>query len=375
MFDDNLKVDIDGANVKAISHFTACTNDAIVVYGEDDISETVNNIVEISDMDENYDLVGSEEFDDDYWRLTWVKSYGSIQNPYESVNAVVNRRTRELTTYRRFDEVPNTITPGITQSEAFERLTQLDTVEGLNLSNAECELTFTKRNYLRDENSTTRHYGEVRMAYHFTIGNYSVYIDAVTGEDIAYSEKRMVARAFSADGEGAFPNPQKQTADATTCFNELGYTTYEPCISAQYYLRQSLDAFIDDDNAYGLYLACHGDEDQTVLSGLGWTMGRDDIHGNWRFVFLDACYSAAGTGWSNQFNIYSYSQSRAFLGWSDTVEGGNATDFSSAFFPEVIAGNHSNNIRDAAVWAADQVPGHHTAPIKFIGDRTYRGFV
>lgn len=153
------------------------------------------------------------------------------------------------------------------------------------------------------------------------------------------------------------------------------YTTYEPCISAQYYLRQSLDAFIDDDNAYGLYLACHGDEDQTVLSGLGWTMGRDDIHGNWRFVFLDACYSAAGTGWSNQFNIYSYSQSRAFLGWSDTVEGGNATDFSSAFFPEVIAGNHSNNIRDAAVWAADQVPGHHTAPIKFIGDRTYRGFV
>lgn len=69
VFDDNLKVDIDGANVKAISHFTACTNDAIVVYGEDDISETVNNIVEISDMDENYDLVGSEEFDDDYWRL------------------------------------------------------------------------------------------------------------------------------------------------------------------------------------------------------------------------------------------------------------------------------------------------------------------
>lgn len=210
VFDDNLKVDMDGANVKAISHFTACTNDAIVVYGEDDISETVNNIVEISDMDENYDLVGSEEFDDDYWRLTWVKSYGSIQNPYESVNAVVNRRTRELTTYRRFDEVPNTITPGITQSEAFERLTQLDTVEGLNLSNAECELTFTKRNYLRDENSTTRHYGEVRMAYHFTIGNYSVYIDAVTGEDIAYSEKRMVARAFSADGEGAFPNPQNR---------------------------------------------------------------------------------------------------------------------------------------------------------------------
>lgn len=66
VFDDNLKVDMDGANVKAISHFTACTNDAIVVYGEDDISETVNNIVEISDMDENYDLVGSEEFDDDY---------------------------------------------------------------------------------------------------------------------------------------------------------------------------------------------------------------------------------------------------------------------------------------------------------------------
>lgn len=375
VFDDNLKVDMDGANVKAISHFTECTNDAIVVYGEDDISETVNNIVEISDMDENYDLVESEEFDDDYWLLTWVKIYGTIQNPYESVNAVVNRRTREITTYRQFDEEPNTIMPSITQTEAFEQLEQLDAVEGMNLSNAECELSFTKRNYLRDENSTTRHYGEVRMAYCFTIGNNSIYIDAVTGEDIAYSETRMAARAFSVDGDGAFPDPQRQTTDATTCFNALGYTTYEPCISAKYYLRQNLDAFIDNDNAYGLYLACHGDEDQTVLSGLGWTMGREDIHGNWRFVFLDACYSAAGTGWSNQFNIYSYSQSRAFLGWSDTVGGGYSTDFSSAFFPEVIAGNHSNNIRDAAVWAAAQVPGDHTTPIRFIGDRTYRGFV
>ena len=181
-------------------------------------------------------------------------------------------------------------------------------------------------------------------------------------------EKLSVEEYFYKDGMGVDREPEMEAGGKIK-------QEYEPCISAQYYLRQSLDAFIDDDNAYGLYLACHGDEDQTVLSGLGWTMGRDDIHGNWRFVFLDACYSAAGTGWSNQFNIYSYSQSRAFLGWSDTVEGGNSTDFSSAFFPELIAGNHSNNIRDAAVWAADQVPGYHTAPIKFIGDRTYRGFV
>ena len=84
-------------------------------------------------------------------------------------------------------------------------------------------------------------------------------------------------------------------------------------------------------------------------------MGRDDIHGNWRFVFLDACYSAAGTGWSNQFNIYSYSQSRAFLGWSDTVEGGNSTDFSSAFFPESNCGKSLTISEMLRYGAADQV--------------------
>lgn len=43
--------------------------------------------------------------------------------------------------------------------------------------------------------------------------------------------------------------------------------------------------------------------------------------------------------------------------------------------PSGMGVSASGNIRDAAVWAADQVPGYHTAPIKFIGDRTYRGFV
>ncbi|MBR4940685.1 MAG: hypothetical protein IKZ19_01635 [Clostridia bacterium] len=104
-----------------------------------------------------------------------------------------------------------------------------------------------------------------------------------------------------------------------------------------------------------------------------WYIEPDDIPGNWKFVFLDCCYCAVDETFANAFNIYSTSVNRAFLGWRAEVYGGPSLDFSEHFFPEVEDQIHSNNIRDAAVWAAAQVDGDQSTPIRFYGDRTYDG--
>lgn len=229
----------------------------------------------------------------------------------------------------------------------------------------------------REKGLKNRDLNDAYLAYRFSVsdGAYTVYIDATTGEVLsADSERSLRAKAFSIADDPAFPYPNKQTSSAKSCFDKLGYVSYASFISSGLDLAGSIRTFIKQDDSYGFYLACHGD--QTVLTNnRNWWIYPSEINGNWRFVFLDACYSAAGTAWSDRFHITNSSINRAFLGWSNTVNGYDSTAFTNIFFPEVTNKYHASNIRDAAVWAASQIPGAGTTPIRFYGDRTYDGRV
>lgn len=108
-FDDNLVIDLVDDVVDGISNFEPITDEAQKVFGLSDMTSVIKSVTEIANLGAGYSITYSEEFDEDYWRLTWEKSYGEIVNSYESVNAVVNRRTGELVVYERFDEAPNTL--------------------------------------------------------------------------------------------------------------------------------------------------------------------------------------------------------------------------------------------------------------------------
>ena len=94
--------------MEAISHFVPIVEAVTQVYSEDDLQDTIHSVFSLSAMDATYILVESKAFDEDYWQLTWVKKYGDLENPYESVKIVVNRYTGELVLYKKFDEAPNT---------------------------------------------------------------------------------------------------------------------------------------------------------------------------------------------------------------------------------------------------------------------------
>ncbi len=133
----------------------------------------------------------------------------------------------------------------------------------------------------------------------------------------------------------------------------------------------------NDPKAYAFYINCHGNssslatKDSSGNSKL--VLNSSEVSGNWHFVFLDACKTAANTTWANAFKINSNYSKRAFLGWSNLINQVNSHEFSGYFWNEVAARKYTSNVRDAAVWAADKVPGSGTTPIRFYGDRSYNG--
>ena len=124
-------------------------------------------------------------------------------------------------------------------------------------------------------------------------------------------------------------------------------------------------------NSYGFYIDCHGSS--TKLSSDVTIRKSSQITGNWHFVFLDACNTASTTGWANAFKIRGYNK-RAFLGWRTTVNESDAYEFCDYFWHEMCSHSHSTHyVQDTAVWAANQVPGSGTTPIRFYGDTSYNG--
>lgn len=81
------------------------------------------------------------------------------------------------------------------------------------------------------------------------------------------------------------------------------------------------------------------------------------------------CHSADDTSWADAFNITDSHANRAFLGWNGKVYPSKTAAFADAFWP--LVGTMS--IQNAAVQAADEVPGKGTTPIRFYGDDYYYG--
>lgn len=68
----------------------------------------------------------------------------------------------------------------------------------------------------------------------------------------------------------------------------------------------------NDTKAYGLYIDCHGST-TTLATNSQTILTTNQVKGNWHFVFLDACSTAANSNWPNAFKINSSYSKEHFL--------------------------------------------------------------
>lgn len=121
-------------------------------------------------------------------------------------------------------------------------------------------------------------------------------------------------------------------------------------------------------NGYAFYIHTYGGSGY-FNDYSGNSIDKDDISGNWDFVYIDSSYSAKTDALAKAFHTTGYSN-RCFLGWSGSVSVSNANLFNYYFWTEEVT--HAS-IRSCAISAASSVPGEGSTPTKLYGSTTYKG--
>lgn len=342
-------------------------NDSITLSNKN--NSIIDSLKKQFDIDNSYKLEVVEDNGDT--KYYWSKiGYDGVINPYDSLTVRIDDLTGEILTVKKFNDLYTTEQINISKENA-ENIA-LNVKDDFNKITS-CEMSYEEPNFFwTDTDKTYNTVDIVRLVYNIIIDDiYKVYVDAETGEVIGGEIIKATNNARSCRYTGFTYSDKSQTL-AYTYLAKLGYSCSKINFSSRF-TSNPLISFVQDDlKAYGLYIDCHGSTTK-LSTGSQTILTTNQVKGNWHFVFLDACSTAANANWPNAFKINSSYSKRAFLGWSTTVTVGNAYKFCSYFWPETYNKNHSNNIRDAAVWAADQVPGSGTTPIRFYGDRTYNG--
>lgn len=377
-FDNGAVVSFNNSmEMVAYSNFDRNGANSQTVIENQDISSKNNATIETLkneyNIDDSYELEIIEDNGD--IKYCWSKmGYDNIINPYDSLTIRIDGLTGEIVTINRFDDEFDTNEINISETTA--KNIALKTKDNFSKVTS-CQIGYVKPNFFwKDTNKIYEDVKMVRLVYDITIDDiYKVYIDTKTGENIGGDIIKATnnARAYAYSG---FQYSTESRNLANTYLKKLGYSSSSVGINNTFESNPVLSFVQNDTKAYGLYIDCHGST-TTLATNSQTILTTNQVKGNWHFVFLDACSTAANSNWSNAFKINSNYSKRAFFGWTTSVYTDKSYDFCRYFWPETTNRDHSNNVRDAAVWAADQVPnnsdGSASTPIKFYGDRSYNG--
>ncbi|MBU3193657.1 hypothetical protein [Clostridium algidicarnis] len=334
-----------------------------LINSKSDLINITSKITRALNIPTDYELIFNEPYDDDFWQLVWQKKLSNnLFNPYESVKVIINRENGSIESLYKFNEKPNVINESIFEEEAI-KLSKEILDRGNSKSEIKTKLTIFKPNYFWTNGKYTES-NDVRLSWLIKSSDIDIYIDAVTGEILGggYIQSNEEGAAFGAVN---IQFAKYQCDLATNGMRRLGYNTRDPIVNCS---GNAIGNFLAGSSSYALYIACHGSP--TQLSDRGnWYLNRSDIHGNWHFVFLDACLTGVDNGWASSFKIEGYS-GRGFLGWANEIESYYSYLFSDNFWPKV----GSMPLRKAAIEAANAVPGAGTTPIRYYGDSAYYGW-
>lgn len=369
MFSNGIVADFD-KNMNIVSYYNYKTSNTCGKNGLDSFIKSLRNEYNI---DDSYMLSINNDNDDTVYYWEKVDENG-LKNIYDSLTVRVDTTNNQVISINRFYDSAESNNIKISEESAKKII--LDYC-GNSQEITSCEQVYTKPNFYWNNDSVAyTKVDMVRLAYKITVDNLNIfYVDTETGEIIG-GDTIMAANNSAVFGNSGLIYVGANMSNAKLAFNKLGYTSSVDNVGLN--IRSDVLNYVNNDpKAYAFYINCHGNssslatKDSSGNSKL--VLNSSEVSGNWHFVFLDACKTAANTTWANAFKINSNYSKRAFLGWSNLINQVNSHEFSGYFWNEVAARKYTSNVRDAAVWAADKVPGSGTTPIRFYGDRSYNG--
>ena len=293
---------------------------------ESDLKDIISAIEEINNL-ENYELIDCSNSVEGCWVLTWCKNYGNdLINAYENVNVVVDAKDGSIMLYGKNESKPNSINPIISENDAINYATNIIS-EYNNSNKISTDLTFYKIN---DESN-------IRLTWKISIDkNVYVYIDAITGDFLGeeFTQSSDYARSMSVSPD--IVGYVERANLASQAFSTLGYNQPGYGVVTERVKLGDMIWILSRPDLYGLYLCCHGGYNgdySTITDNVDWTIRSDESHGNWHFVFLDACYSSVGFNWAVSFDAVD--EGECFVGWNVEVYQTTALDFARRFFPRL----------------------------------------
>lgn len=288
------------------------------------------------------------------WLLLWHKQLDNgVLNPYDMVTVTVDARDGSVMLMDRNKETLDEADVVVTETGVIRRSQPLrQELGGLAVSST--ELTVFRPNFYWE--STEVAYQEadfIRLAWRVTLEDGSaIYIDARTGETLGGDQTlSMRSRAVC-----AIPN----VAGGQDCVNyaskglaALGYTKHLNDVC--YFIEEAdIDYILNKSNLKALYLRCHGDSHSKRIMDFDdsryerWNLSYKDINGGFRFVLLDACYSAKKAYFSDAF-LGEKKDDKCFVGWNEAITTGASRYFDFIFW-NLMASN-TPTVLDAVLQA------------------------
>lgn len=347
------------------------------IVAKEDFEQVASQVATYYKFGNEYEIVESKEFDNDYWNIVWMRRLeNGVLNPFDSVKVTIDKIDLSIVFLTRFKEEAKNVKPAITQEEAQKRAEEL--IRSLEGVVTEVSLCYTRPNYFWNTERSNELYDEIELVYEIVLddGRATIYVHATTGEIIGGDISRSECAGSYGQTNAGLSHSGDCVDLATDGMVTLGYSpSYYKTLDTPS-LKGYVQTHINRSDAYGFYFCGHGNSStsdprisvEDKNDDFNAVLYSSEVVGNWHFVFLDACHTGR-TIWSNAFNISSSYSNRAYLGWDGTVNTAPAYQFAQEFW--AIVGTMS--IRDAAVYAANQVPGSGTTPIRFFGDATYDG--
>lgn len=316
------------------------------------------------------------------WILTWNKRLAEgVLNPYDVITVTIDARDGSVMLMERNSVTPNETTPLLTEDDALLRAQSIQSQLG-DPKVESVELTVFRPNYYWETTDSVYDEAEpVRMAWCVVYEDAcSVYVDAITGEILGGSQS-LATSTVRGRAVSAVPSGYRvgECVDlAVEGLQRLGYTHH--LNSVNYIIQQAdIEYVLNGSQLKALFLTCHGNNstERGVLSDgkkmmdRHWIVSSDDIDSNYKFVFLNACYSSVNDNFPKAF-LGKNRSGKCFVGWNVEILQTTAYYFNTKFWPLV----GEMTILDAVLSArATSIgAGYSDCNPGFSGDSSYYGW-